>query len=300
MSSSSFAPAQAERTDLLGDRPRSSIPRTTPAPIVKKKNPRTQQLPLYSYRDVTYAVEGPGKITLTPQRVYVVTEEDADTWVPRLRGPIGFDLEWPFDKETNINYTTALVQLSDEHIILLIHLSKMAAFPIALKQLVESPDIVKTGFWIANDCGKLMHDFDVNPQGCIDLANLAKQVDIANLQQRGFCYGERHGLSFDSLARLYLGKRLAKEDGLRKSNWSLALSEEQLEYAANDAHCGLTLLKKLLGIAEYKGIPIEYSVLAAEIAKDALQRKATHDREAVSSTPSGPRRAKVSDLPPQE
>lgn len=74
-----------------------------------------------------------------------------------------------------------------------------------------------------------MHDFDINPQGCIDLVSLAKQVDIANLQQRGFCIGERHGLNFDSLARLYLGKRLAKEDGVRKSDWSLTLCEEQLE-----------------------------------------------------------------------
>lgn len=166
-----------------------------------------------------------------------------------------------------------------------------------------------------------MHDFDINPQGCIDLVSLAKQVDIANLQQRGFCIGERHGLNFDWLARLYLGKRLAKEDGVRKSNWSLTLSEEQLECghvprpsgtgvvlqltllfhsdAANDAHCGLTLLKKLLGIAEYKGIPIDYDALAAESAKDALQRRAVYDREAASSTSSGPRKANDGDLTPQ-
>lgn len=166
-----------------------------------------------------------------------------------------------------------------------------------------------------------MHDFDINPQGCVDLVSLAKQVDIGNLQQRGFCSGERHGLNFDSLARLYLGKRLAKEDGVRKSNWSLTLSEEQLECenltrpqepavvlkltslfhsdAANDAHCGLTLLKKLLGIAEYKGIPIDYDALAAENVKDALQRRAVYDREAASSTPSGTRKVNVSDLPPQ-
>ncbi|KAG9046221.1 hypothetical protein FS837_004853 [Tulasnella sp. UAMH 9824] len=279
MSSASFASAESERTDvdLQADRPHSSIPRMTPAPRAKDKNPEKQKLPLYSYRDVAYAVEGPGKITLTPQRVYVATEDDADTWVPKLRGPIGFDLEWPFDKETDINYTTALV------------LRQALAFPAALKQLIESPDIIKLGFWIANDCGKLMHDFDINPQGCIDLVSLAKQVDIGNLQQRGFCLGERHGLSFDSIARLYLGKRLAKEDGVRKSNWSLTLSEEQLEYAANDAHCGITLLKKLLGIAEYKGIPIDYAALAAENAKDALQRRAVHERETASSTLSGPR-----------
>ncbi|KAG8918420.1 hypothetical protein FRC00_012503, partial [Tulasnella sp. 408] len=108
MSSASFVSAESERTDvdLQAAQPHTSIP--TPASGAKTKSPRTQKAPLYSYRDVTYAVEGPGKMTLTPRRVYVATEDDADLWVPKLRGPIGFDMEWPFEKETNINYATAL------------------------------------------------------------------------------------------------------------------------------------------------------------------------------------------------
>lgn len=75
-----------------------------------------------------------------------------------------------------------------------------------------------------------MHDFDVTPQRCVELVDVARQVDLARLQQQGLCYNrERHGLRLSSMARMYLKRELAKDDDVRKSDWSRTLSEEQLE-----------------------------------------------------------------------
>lgn len=87
--SASFAGAHSQHNNLQAHRPNNSrLARTKSAPhvVVDNSDRRTTQLPQYSYRDVTYAVPGTDKITLTPQRVYIATEEDTNTWVKRLQG----------------------------------------------------------------------------------------------------------------------------------------------------------------------------------------------------------------------
>ncbi|KAG8918419.1 hypothetical protein FRC00_012502 [Tulasnella sp. 408] len=130
----SFAAPRNQQNNLQAARAQKPLSRTQSAPVVTDNRWRTEPLPFYSYRDVAYAVEGPDKTSRTPQRVYVVTEEDADKWVPKLTGVIGFDMEWPYDPKTEVSGKTSMlplvnpatkIQVSDEHTILLIHISRM-------------------------------------------------------------------------------------------------------------------------------------------------------------------------------
>ncbi|KAG8979844.1 hypothetical protein FRB90_007885, partial [Tulasnella sp. 427] len=68
----------------------------------------TKSLPIYSYRDVAYAVEGVDQVTRTPRRVYITTEKEANHWVLKLKGVIGFDMEWPCKSDSNISGKTSM------------------------------------------------------------------------------------------------------------------------------------------------------------------------------------------------
>lgn len=123
----SFAAPRNQQNNLQAARAQKSVSRTQSAPVLTDNRWRTERLPFYSYRDVAYAIEGPDKITRTPQRIYVVTEEDADKWVSKLTGcgvfwksaatsdsdllcrVIGFDMEWPYDPKTKISGKTSMV-----------------------------------------------------------------------------------------------------------------------------------------------------------------------------------------------
>lgn len=89
--------------------------------------PATIPLPPYSYKDYTP----------TPAVVYTPDEEEANDLVQCLRGPVlGFDLEWVvlFRRgRTPTNHRTALVQLCDSRMILLVQVSAMKKFPEKVK-----------------------------------------------------------------------------------------------------------------------------------------------------------------------
>ncbi|KAG8948399.1 hypothetical protein FRC04_009769 [Tulasnella sp. 424] len=275
----SFASPRNQRNNLQAARSQKPVSRAQSTSLVVDRYWLTKPLPFYSYRDVTYAVEGPDKITRTPQRVYIVTEEEANEWVPKLRGVIGFDMEWPYNAVTDVSGKTSMIQVSDEHTILLIHISRMETFPTKLKELIESPNIVKTGFWIANDCGKLIADLAISPKMCIELHGIAKKVDQAKLEKFGLF--DNGTMNFAKMIRLYLEKELAKPNEVRISDWSEDLTEEHLEYAANDAHAGLVLYKALIELGKERQINVDLVDLAGKATNDADVREA-HWRRAMA------------------
>lgn len=95
------------------------------------------------------------------------------------------------------------------------------------QELIESPNILKTGFWIANDFGKLKADLPISPKMCVELHGIAKKVDQAKLEKLGLFYDGT--MKFAKMVRLYLEKELAKPNEVRISDWSEDLSEEHLE-----------------------------------------------------------------------
>lgn len=84
-------------------------------------------LPQYSYKDYSPV----------PAVVYTPDEEEANDLVQCLKGPVmGFDLEWVvlFRKgRSAMTHRTALVQICDARMILLVHVSAMKKFPQKVK-----------------------------------------------------------------------------------------------------------------------------------------------------------------------
>ena len=92
-----------------------------------------------------------------------------------------------------------------------------------LRQFFRSPD----RFWLAHnavfDLGWLQ-EHDIYPAGWVRCSMLASRLLTNGLSNT------KHGL--DSVVKRYLKKELSKEQ--QRSDWGGELSEEQLEYAAND------------------------------------------------------------------
>lgn len=162
------------------------------------------------------------------------------------------------------------------------------------QELIESPNIVKTGFWIANDCGKLIADLAISPKMCIELHGIAKKVDQAKLEKFGLF--DNGTMNFAKMVRLYLEKELAKPNEVRISDWSEDLTEEHLECesivdtrfsviemtvslrcdldAANDAHTGLVLFKALVELGKERQIDVDLVDLSGEAANVPKFREA--------------------------
>ena len=94
-------------------------PEVSALPTHCLKTPLTKTTPvLYSYE----------QYTPSPAIVYTRDEEEADEMARLLKGPLGFDLEWvvTFRRgKAPVDRRTALVQLSDARMILLVQVSAM-------------------------------------------------------------------------------------------------------------------------------------------------------------------------------
>ncbi|KIJ05572.1 hypothetical protein PAXINDRAFT_93282 [Paxillus involutus ATCC 200175] len=200
----------------------SSASKTTPV-----SNEGDLSLPVYSFMDY----RNPAAAV-----VYTRCENEADSLIETLKGPLGFDLEWRVMWQAGAKERrTALVQLCDKRTILLI------------QEVIESASILKTGANILNDGEKLYRDFGIRAQGLVELGALATRADnkFASMYNREI-------VSLSKMVAMYLGKTLLKGK-VRTSNWEADLSTQMVEYAANDAHCALMVYNKLLQIAATSG-----------------------------------------------
>ncbi|KAI0063662.1 ribonuclease H-like protein [Artomyces pyxidatus] len=161
-----------------------------------------------------------------PTVLYIDTEEEANEQVVKLRGPIGFDLEWPYDSRTEISGRVALVQLCDDNLILLIHVSQIQNFPQRVKELIESTEVAKVGVCIRGDGAKLFRDFNILGSNLVELGKLAHHID-ANFATKFY-----HGpiVSLANLVKSYLNRDLPKDAAVRASQWDEKLNERQRDY----------------------------------------------------------------------
>ncbi|KAL0950819.1 hypothetical protein HGRIS_007582 [Hohenbuehelia grisea] len=113
--------------------------------------------------------------------------------------------------------------------------NRTIAIPEQLSNLLENPDVVKTGVGIQNDMKKLYNDHKLSAKNCVGLSLLARSVD--NAQWKGK-YNSPLGLA--RLIEAYEDCTLQK-GRITRSNWEAFLTRDQQEYAANDAHAGYTL-----------------------------------------------------------
>ncbi|KAF8513737.1 ribonuclease H-like protein [Hysterangium stoloniferum] len=201
---------------------------------------KVSPFPMYSWQAAS-----PGAVLF-----YIRDEGQANDEIAKLRGPLGFDLEWRvvFAKGAP-ERKASILQICDDTRILVIQLSAMNNFPVKVKQIVESSDVIKIGINIIGDGRKLQRDYDIVSSGLLELSHLANFVDPVQVPTKRM-------MSLQKVVEIYTGRTLCK-GSVRTSNWEDNLTQAQLEYAANDAHAALTVYNNLLRMAEKKGLNIK-------------------------------------------
>ncbi|TFY58841.1 hypothetical protein EVG20_g8004 [Dentipellis fragilis] len=237
----------ADGITLTEDPSLSALEAPTEKPAPKPK----PVLPLFAYKDSIP----------NPKVIYTRVEEEADELVQALNGPVGFDLEWRviMRRGPMIERRTAL---RDEEWDILAPPNEAASadtwseFPQKVKELIESPTVVKMGANIRNDGMKLYRDFGILASNLVELGGVARQAD-----ERFEDAYKRSIVSLAKVVAFYLHRALEKGP-VRISNWEEELSREQMEYAANDAYCALMVYKRCLALARDSKrtlIPAEYT-----------------------------------------
>jgi ribonuclease D len=161
--------------------------------------------------------EGPVHLIRTP--------DEAERAAGKLKKEtlLGFDTETRPTFRAGEYYQPSLLQLATGTDVFLFQL-KLTGLVSGLREILSSPDIIKTGVSIRSDISELRKLTNFEPAGFVELATCAKQAHIKNLGLRG-------------LAALLMGFRVSKRE--QTSNWARSdLTESQLRYAATDAWLG--------------------------------------------------------------
>ncbi|KUI71097.1 hypothetical protein VM1G_07244 [Cytospora mali] len=162
---------------------------------------------------------------------------------------IGFDLEWAPDgyRYTSPRRNVSLVQIASQSRIALIHL---AMFPTndelatpTFRKIMENPDITKVGVWIKGDCNRLEKYLGIKSRGIFELSHLYRQVKYSANGRLDLI--NKKLVSLADQVKEVLRLPLFKGQGVRSSNWSQALSMDQIVYSASDAYAGVHLFATL-------------------------------------------------------
>ncbi|KIK69404.1 hypothetical protein GYMLUDRAFT_237207 [Collybiopsis luxurians FD-317 M1] len=167
---------------------------------------------------------------------------------------IGFDMEWDFTAGSGGTgpHKTALIQIAYGKTVYLLQVYHIKKLPSALINILRSTQIIKIDWNITADLAKLAHDFPVfEPsktgnkfRGVVELGQLAFEKNAVPTSNA----------SLASIMAATLQQNLSKE--LRVSEWSLAtLSDEQIAYAALDAHVAL-IIWDILKVMDSTGGPL--------------------------------------------
>ncbi len=143
---------------------------------------------------------------------------------------VGFDTESkPTFRKGEVSTGPHLVQLATDERVWLFPV-RLAENRRVLKQVLESPAVLKVGFGLGNDRSALRARCEVELCNVLDLGE----------QLRG--PGHRGTVGAKVAVAHFFGQKLIKSKRLGTSNWaSPRLDERQLLYAANDTHVALQL-----------------------------------------------------------
>ncbi|KIJ33547.1 hypothetical protein M422DRAFT_35468 [Sphaerobolus stellatus SS14] len=241
-----------------------------------RMEPPAPSKPLYSFRRYSPDMD----------LIYITTRSQTNEEIPKLTGPLGFDMEWKVIYGAR-QCKTAVIQVCDEKTILIIQLSAMRpTFPEKLKELVESPTTYKLGLNIGGDGKKLFRDYGISPKGLVDLGDLMHYVDKEHMATRN-----RKRIPLQEIVEYYTDHTLDKGP-VRTSNWELnPLSHEQLAYAANDAHCALRVYNIMKQRAEDKGLVFDIAQFADRVSEPRTPK--VRPATSVKPSPAVPARTRV-------
>jgi ribonuclease D len=133
---------------------------------------------------------------------------------------VGLDTETRPAFTKGESYAPCLVQVATGHAVYLFQLRHPESHPL-LAELLENPQIVKSGIALAHDLRMLRTVFAFEQRNVLDLGTVARRAGYSQTGLR-------------NLAGLFLDFRIPK--GASTSNWAAAnLSSQQMTYAATDA-----------------------------------------------------------------
>jgi ribonuclease D len=144
---------------------------------------------------------------------------------------LGFDTETRPSFKRGEKHQVALLQLSTEDHAFLFQLHDLG-LPESIKNLLTDPSVLKIGVAIHDDIKALQEKSEFEPQGFVELAELARRFGIITTGLR-------------NLTGIFLKSRISKRFQL--SNWDRKkLDEHQQLYAATDAWVCLEIYQQLL------------------------------------------------------
>jgi RNA polymerase sigma factor for flagellar operon FliA len=149
---------------------------------------------------------------------------------------IGFDTESkPTFQKGEVSTGPHLVQLATDSHAWLFQFGASAGsgapYSDVLRAVLEAPAILKVGFGLGDDMRRLRAKLGIETRNVIDLAMALRR-------------GEKNAWGAKTAVERYFGKRLQKSRRITTTNWALPrLSEQQIQYAADDAHVALRIYR---------------------------------------------------------
>ena len=143
---------------------------------------------------------------------------------------IGFDTESkPIFLKGEHSTGPHLIQLATESRAYLFQVPRTHSATV-LKEILESPRVLKVGFGLGNDRSALKSRLDIELKNVIDLGEVLRSK------------GHKGTVGAKVAVAHFFGKTMQKSKKIGTSNWANAeLSERQLLYAADDAQVALRI-----------------------------------------------------------
>ena len=154
---------------------------------------------------------------------------------------LGFDTEAkPTFAKGEVSTGPHLIQLATDARAWLFPVRLTGSHP-ALRELLESPQVLKVGFGLGSDLAQLRAKLGIEARGILDLSQaLPREAPNKTLGAK------------TAVAR-YLGQRMQKSKHVTTSNWgNPRLNERQMLYAANDAQVALRVYRLALAAGDLK------------------------------------------------
>ena len=158
---------------------------------------------------------------------------------------IGFDIEWKPNatSEDGVKKNVSLIQLASEERIALFHVARYAKdgvenlVSLCLKRVMEDPNITKVGVSVKSDCTRLAKYMGIQARGIFELSHLYKLIKHSTGNIKLI---DKKLVALAKQVEEHLQLPLFK-GSVRSSDWSEALSYDQIRYAASDSYAGLQL-----------------------------------------------------------
>ncbi|KAK3949652.1 exonuclease/helicase [Pseudoneurospora amorphoporcata] len=157
---------------------------------------------------------------------------------------LGLDLEWEANAKPahGPRQNVSVIQIASEKRVGIFHISlypkKDELGSPLLKQIIEDPEVIKTGSWILGDCTRLEKYLGIKGRGIQELSHLYKLVKYSGSGEHKLV--NRTGVPLATMVQEILQLPMFK-GSVRTSAWSRPLNMDQILYSASDAYAGVQL-----------------------------------------------------------